>query len=251
MPVYFGTDTTRYKLCTSAGAVVPHLFEGQYVIEDGKLLWANPNLYLLGDGNSYINTGYIPNGNTTVDLTYERIKEESELFTDSFIFGARTAYAQNALNLFTERSDPRFDYGSKGYVQSESGQWVGLNAGRVYTYIEDNTYCVQYVHPNGTLTGTVFSTPVQEFTPGLEMFIFNANTNGSPASYVSKLKVYTFKIFDEDSNLVRHFVPVPSGLHIGDYVVPSNGMWDIVTQQFYGNQGTGTFSFNQDNFGKE
>ena len=46
--------------------------------------------------------------------------------------------------------------------------------------------------------------------------------------------------------LVRHFVPVPCGLQIGDFVVPSNGMWDIVEQKFYGNMGTGDFIYGVD-----
>ena len=31
-----------------------------YIIKDGKLTWANPNLYLKGDGNSCILTDYAP-----------------------------------------------------------------------------------------------------------------------------------------------------------------------------------------------
>ena len=42
---------------------------------------------------------------------------------------------------------------------------------------------------------------------------------------------------------VRDFVPVPAGLQIGNFVVPSNGMWDVVEQKFYGNKGTGNFMY--------
>ena len=57
--------------------------------------------------------------------------------------------------------------------------------------------------------------------------------------------MYYAKIWDNDT-LVRHFVPVPCGLQIGDFVVPSNGMWDIVEQKFYGNMGTGDFIYGVD-----
>ena len=57
--------------------------------------------------------------------------------------------------------------------------------------------------------------------------------------------INTLKIL-ENEKLVYHFVPVPTGLQIGDYTVPSNGMWDIVTQQFFGNSGTGEFSYGRD-----
>ena len=57
--------------------------------------------------------------------------------------------------------------------------------------------------------------------------------------------VYDVKIYEDDT-LVRHFVPVPCGLKIGDYTVPQNGMWDIVEQKFYGNSGTGEFLYGSD-----
>lgn len=57
--------------------------------------------------------------------------------------------------------------------------------------------------------------------------------------------VYDVKIYEDDT-LVRHLVPVPRGLKIGDYTVPENGMWDIVEQKFYGNSGTGEFLYGSD-----
>lgn len=56
---------------------------------------------------------------------------------------------------------------------------------------------------------------------------------------------YYYKLFKAGS-LICHLVPVPTGLQIGDYTVPSNGMWDVVTQQFFGNSGTGKFSYGRD-----
>ena len=58
-------------------------------------------------------------------------------------------------------------------------------------------------------------------------------------------KLYYAQFF-EDGTLIRHFVPVPQGLVIGNYTVPSNGMFDIVNQQFYANQGSGTFTIGKD-----
>ena len=58
-------------------------------------------------------------------------------------------------------------------------------------------------------------------------------------------RIYYFKIWQDDV-LVRHFVPVPCGLRIGDFVVPENGMWDIVEQKVYGNMGTGDFVYGID-----
>ena len=66
-----------------------------------------------------------------------------------------------------------------------------------------------------------------------------------PYSANDFMYVYDVKIYEDDT-LVRHFVPVPCGLKIGDYTVPENGMWDIIEQKFYGNSGTGEFLYGSD-----
>ena len=66
-----------------------------------------------------------------------------------------------------------------------------------------------------------------------------------PVMFCSTIKVYSV-IITSDSDIVMHLVPVPAGLQIGDYTVPSNGMFDIVSQKFYGNSGTGEFEFGTD-----
>lgn len=74
--------------------------------------------------------------------------------------------------------------------------------------------------------------------------MFGINDRGTiDARY--RFKIYSFRLYN-DGMLVRHFVPVPAGMVIGDYIVPSNGMWDIVEQKFYGNSGTGNFIYGID-----
>ena len=50
--------------------------------------------------------------------------------------------------------------------------------------------------------------------------------------------VWYVKVWDRDK-LVRHMIPVAQGDMIYDYVMPANGMFDIVTETFYGNQNSG------------
>lgn len=59
------------------------------------------------------------------------------------------------------------------------------------------------------------------------------------------MKWYGVNIYDRNT-LLRQFVPVPSGMQIGNYITPSNGMWDVVEQKFYGNSGTGDFIYGVD-----
>ena len=59
------------------------------------------------------------------------------------------------------------------------------------------------------------------------------------------MRWYNVQIYN-NSVLLRHFIPVPAGMVIGNYTVPSNGMWDIVEQRFYRNYGTGDFIYGVD-----
>ena len=77
------------------------------------------------------------------------------------------------------------------------------------------------------------------------LFFYSLNVHQDTSNRKSILSIYSFKIWDKDV-LVRHFVPVPYGLQIGDFVVPSNGMWDIVEHKFYGNMGSGDFIYGVD-----
>ena len=45
----------------------------------------------------------------------------------------------------------------------------------------------------------------------------------------------------KNNELVRYFISVPKGMLIGDKIAPSNCMFDMMTQTFFENQGTGTF----------
>ena len=68
---------------------------------------------------------------------------------------------------------------------------------------------------------------------GLNMYLFGINNAGNPNNY-SKIKVKYFQIYDSSNVLVRDFIPC---------INPSNqvGMYDLVSKQFFGNSGTGSF----------
>ena len=86
-------------------------------------------------------------------------------------------------------------------------------------------------------------TAVEDYTVNnLNLFKSSRSSN-----WKSFAKIYNFKVLNSTNTILKyHFVPVPTGLQIGDFTVPSNGMFDIVNQQFYPNQGTGTFTYGKD-----
>ena len=58
-------------------------------------------------------------------------------------------------------------------------------------------------------------------------------------------RLYNVKLYIAGT-LVRHFVPVPQGMVIGETTIASNGMFDIANQQFYPCSGAGTLTYGKD-----
>jgi len=78
---------------------------------------------------------------------------------------------------------------------------------------------------------TYVATPTS-FT-GSNIYIFAVNNQGTPSNYGSS-RMYNLKLYNS-STLVRDFVPCRKDSN------STYGMFDLVSQTFFGNSGTGTF----------
>lgn len=202
-------------------------FSKYYTIVDGKLMWANPDIYLKSSTtaqnlNHYINTNYYPNNNTRVITSFENSTRN---------YGIRLFGEQHSPNMFrfgtTNGTGWLFAYGSQG----TSSSTINFIHERVKVDFNKNVIKI-----NDTVINTFTE---QTFTSTQPFYLMNINQSTMRDAWDAP--VYWCKIYDNDI-LVRHFVPVPKGLLIGNFVVPSNGMFDIVEQKFYGNAGTGEFT---------
>ena len=202
-----------------------------YLIIDGKLIAANCNIYLESTGTQWIDTGFIANQDTRI-VAYAQAATKSIAF-----FGSRTSLGKDAFYFLCTYEDVyRTDYGSyyPRLQQCKHNQKLLIDKNKnitTLTYEDLTTY-------TNTVTYHQFTTPV---SIGIFALNYPAGIDLAPVGTI----FYYIKIWDNDV-LVRHFVPVPCGLKIGDFVVPSNGMWDIVEQKFYGNIGTGDFIYGVD-----
>ncbi|MBQ8367961.1 MAG: hypothetical protein IJX43_02810 [Alphaproteobacteria bacterium] len=203
-----------------------------YAVIDGRLTWAHPDVYLESSGGQYIDTGIIPSD--TLGLEFSYIRESGT--SDHVLIGSQLEIGSQVPEY------ARFTLG-----QSSSPYWgwntyrhTGLSTTGRYTvhlnYKNDRT--VRY---NGDVYGTDLGTHLDNPYP---VFVFCTNRKGT-AAVCSKIKVY-YAIFTDGADVVMHLVPVPAGLQIGDFTVPENGMFDIVSQKFYGNLGSGEFTFGTD-----
>lgn len=234
---------------TSFSKVNVHTMQGDYLIKDGKLLWANPDLYLKSSGTQYIDTGLIPDTKNKVVIEATPIKvwtagETGEVQSPFFGTLDRT---YGGTSMFAAAFQKRSTSG-KMYFWPYIGSHGGFSEVNAY-WDTDTKYRV-------TIDGKEEGEQIlEDITNGKVLFSVK-NNFGYIASNLSlcifrygygysEEKVYDFKIYENDV-LIHNFVPVPKGLQIGSFTVPSNGMFDIVEQKFYGNEGTGEFLINKD-----
>ena len=197
-----------------------------YCITDGVLYWADPNLYLKSNGTQYINTGVVPDLNTAIEI------EMADTTSNTYgLFGVKTG----TLATTDEGFGISLSGGNFGFFRKDTS---------ISAIPKDNNYHVYYLsNTEAKIDGVSYnfgssSTPIGGSWP---MYMFGFNHKG--ISVDKTLSVKYLKIWSGNT-LVRHFVPVPSGLTIGNYTTTENGMFDIVTQTFYANDGgVGSFQY--------
>lgn len=222
-----------------------------FVIEDGELIGVNENVYLQNTGTSYVNTGITADSDTSLVINY-KIDSSREIAsgTRNWICGGSALYNKlgNFYAGFWQTSATNIYY-----WLNTSNKGAGLNAGSAFTDFSAkykielngaNINTTTYLYKNNTTTWTYLNN-TGEITQSSPITLFNRYASLSSTSNYFLGRVYNCSI-SKNGVLLQKLVPVPKGLVIGDFVVPSNGMFDIVTQTFYGNEGAGEFNIGTD-----
>ena len=166
------------------------------------------------DGDSYIDTGYTPNNNTKTETKITGYQ------TSRFIYDSTHSLlsASNYSAYFTVTEIGNYRFGNNDVE-------FALTKNTVYTIVQDKTG----VDINGTFKAYKKNT---EFTSTETLKL-----GGDSISF--KGLIYKFKIWDNNV-LVRNFIPC--------YRKSDNvpGMYDVVTNTFYTNQGRGTFGIGKE-----
>lgn len=198
-----------------------------------KVLWLkskklyNEELnYLQSTGTQYIDTEYIPNGNTSIEMLASGISASSFALSTggTWFLGGRQGYLNKAFGFYYNPSLQNLYYAfgnNMPYSTYSSSLMYGNNkkfyADKTGLYINDNKII--------PATATTFTSPVS-------LFLFVLNNNGAPTSYTS-YKMHYCKIYD-NGKLVRDYIPV---LDLNN--IPC--MYDKVSKKFFYNKGTGRF----------
>lgn len=217
-----------------------------YIIKNGKLVWANSNIYLQSSGTQYINTGITADSNTSVILNYQidNVRTISSN-TRNHICGGSAGYTkmENFYAIFwcsTETNTYYWLNTSNLGSGTNIGQFVDYTAKYRIELNGTNINTKSYLYKNNVLLHTR-NNATGEITQTLPLSIFARTALNTNYNTFFIGKIYN-SIINKNNIKIQHLVPVPKGLLIGNFVVPSNGMFDIVEQKFYGNQGTGDFT---------
>ncbi len=230
--VSFSTDASDAPLHVEYEGTVYSAVDSVYEIVDGKLLWAHPDIYLESTGTQYIDTKIRPSNTNGVRLSYQYLGEVSA--NRQIYIGVETNEnaASSTHARFAIGGDNTAVYGWNAYNNLDGVGATGRYVAMLNYQNDRSVYYdgIQYVSGLEAYRGVNYP-----------MFLFCSNAKNATAA-CSSVRIYSVKITD-GPELVLHLVPVPVGMQIGDFTVPSNGMFDIISQTFFGNSGTGDFIY--------
>ncbi len=183
--------------------------------------------YIESTDGQYIDTGYFASDKTKIEVKYKM-----EL-NNAAIFGARKMAGGNTVNnivnayMLADASDLDnniYYYYGKGYQQSTET----IDPEKIYeSTIENGKATIS------DMTDIQIATQ-EAFTMEYSMYLFAFNENNEVRYSRGGTRIYYFRIY-ENGNLQKYFVPC---YRISDNTI---GLYDIVNDVFYTNQGTGIF----------
>ncbi len=231
---------------------------------NGYITSANENIYLESTGKQYIDTGIIPVAGTGAEIK-TRITRSSAtggLDEDYEITHSGTQTIAGTTGLcengkFTRSPEMYFGLFTHTYTDYAAYYFNSYHMTNMQLTFNDLIHASLHVNTSNTSATSVINNLTQgtSTTNTTEGYI---STNGTISLFGIKdqiacnaqefaiAKIYYFKIF-QNGILIHHYVPVPAGMQIGNFYTPTNGMWDIISKQFYGNQGTGYLSYGIEN----
>ena len=221
-------NNTTYSVCEPFTDTTNYTYDN-----DGRLIGADENLWIQSTNGGYIDTGIVLNSDNRIQTKFY-----NSTGTQQWFFGARN----NKSPAFGFQCPANGNYKTRAYYYTGYSAF-GENCNVKGMYIVDmNKNVTTYTHPNGN----TYSTTQTQRTFSITKNLLILCTISDNMLHPSRNPFYYMKVYN-NGTLVRDLVPVPACMRIGDFIVPENGMWDIVNQRFYGNANTtGTIIYGKD-----
>lgn len=208
----------------------------KYVIKDGKLVFADPKIYLQSDGTAYVDTGIVPDNQTGLKAVCSVPPYNG---TDNIVVGTRESSDNTRFWLDFDWTDSQFIVGFNSYTRTPFST-LGMTRNNYYP-ISVNWLNDRKGIANDIEIRDLSSVTLKTITKNI--YVFKPNYSSLSAPYYGKVKSVSISQGDQE---VRRFVPVPAGLVIGSTTISANCLFDIVTQTPYYNAGSGSFTIGQD-----
>lgn len=173
--------------------------------------------YLQSDGSQYIDTGFVPNQNSRITLDYQN---EGTSFAS--LCGSQAAANTSSLLFYLNSTTVYPQYGDCKLAAYEIAETT-------------SNRLIYDLSASGAKVGNnSVSVSAANFSAGCNAMLFVVNIGGTLDARKAVGKLYSCQIYD-NGNLVRDYVPCknPSGVY---------GLYDMVTETFYTNAGSGSFT---------
>ncbi len=179
--------------------------------------------YLESTGTQYIDTGFQPNNNTHIQITYKSNTAELKA-----LFGARATSNQKVFTAWVEDGAIYTHYGNRDY--------------NAISPISGNTYQKFIYNQNKNIGKVVFNNGVEGtansaealFNPECNLTLLAVNTKNTIDTRRSVGCLYACQIYD-NGTLIRDYYPAR---RMSDGTL---GLYDVVNNEFYRNAGSGSF----------
>lgn len=206
---HVGDSIIRTDTCSSGDSVTPPTAPAKTGYHLAEWLPYQRIEYLESTGTQYIDTGVVPNLNTTLKASVAIQNSNTVVVA----FGSRSSGTYDT-------STDQFYGGFGGVENTDVWYYSGTQQIVLKNKYQDRTF-FDFICSNSNAT----TAATQSIT------LFGLNKLGTVVSYAEKMK--TVQIYNNNT-LVRDFIPV-----LDSSGVPC--MYDKVTKQFFYNQGTGQF----------
>lgn len=172
--------------------------------------------YIQSSGTQYIDTGFKPNQDTRVVTKFDMTQTDTAWRK---LWGSGSGSYNLDFALWNDGTTKL-----QSYYGTKTNNAVPITS--ISLNVDANKNIWEY-------SGETITFDKNNFTCAYSMYIFNVNKDDDSKYLPGMMKLYLFKIYNNDV-LVRDFIPCknPSG---------AIGLYDTVNNQFYQNVGSGTF----------
>ena len=172
--------------------------------------------YIQSSGTQYIDTGFKPNQDTRVVTKFDMLQTDTAWRK---LWGSGSGSYNLDFALWNDGTTKL-----QSYYGTKTNNTVPITG--MSLDVDANKNIWKY-------SGETITFNKNNFTCAYSMYIFNVNKDNNPNYLPGMMKLYLFKIYDNDV-LVRDFIPCKNSSG-------TIGLYDSVNNQFYQNAGTGTF----------